>query len=164
MRTRGGLRLNPVRYKLGGIASLFRLPLLLPPRPRLPPRQPCTTERPTFPSFLPIVRQFFSNKNPQLPSGRFSRKRVETDKETERERTDSIREYQRCWMRRGWKKEERRKHGGIQEYRMVGGHTNIYERRRGESEWNRGKEISSVNGENPYPGSNDRGNGRNRGP
>lgn len=92
VRTRGGLRLNPVRYKLGGIASLIRLPLPLPPRPRLPPRQPCTTERPTFPSFLPIVRQFFSNKNPQLPSGRFSRKRVETDKETEREREPIVSE------------------------------------------------------------------------
>lgn len=86
VRTRGGLRLNPVRYKLGGIASLFRLPLLLPPRPRLPPRQPCTTERPTFPSFLPIVRQFFPTKIPNSLPAVFREKGLRrTKKPRERE-------------------------------------------------------------------------------
>lgn len=124
-----------------------------PPHPRLPPHH----NRP-FPSslspssFLPIARQFFPAKIPNSLPAVFREKglRRQRNREREREGGEPIPSSGGEKEKRGGNTEESKNivWSGI---RIYGGGD---ER---ESEWNHGKEISSVNGENPYPGSNDRG-------
>lgn len=154
-RTRG-LPFNPVRYKLGGIASPCS------PVPSLSPSFPLPSSLSPFSlaRSCPVVRNgsplffFFATQNPHaLPA--VSRKGCARGwpggPETRRRTRPGTHGGP------GEEKTRARKHGGTESKNIVGSNEADVHVRGAKRESNRGKEISSVNGENPYPGSNDRG-------
>lgn len=128
-----------------------------PPHPRLPPHHNRPTDLSLLLSPPPLSFQspasFFPQKSP-TPFRPFFEKKGWDDKETERGREKGENQYHRAEGKKRSAEETRRNP------RISCGRAYEYtgeETRERESEWNHGKEISSVNGENPYPGSNDRG-------